>query len=266
VSLARRVANIEQVLTPVQLVLRWLDEAYAFGSLAAYSDSVLASAPSAMPLDRLCREADRSARARVASRDQEQIRRAVNGALVATVMRFELVMRINVLALEVLDRQVLLNALISAQTAVLLSEERRSRRADPIHQRRFGLVRDMARLRVAELAAGDEARRQAERRYLEGHPALFPETLAASSEALVEAARLAAFVTQAAELDGVAPIEPADPPIDEGRVAQLVADFVEPSRSNAYDKLGSGERAITIAAEWLTAKHEGEMAVVEPSP
>ena len=37
-------------------------------------------------------------------------------------------------------------------------------------------------------------------------------------------------------------------------MAALVADLVEPAKSNAHDKLGDGERAAGIAAAWLIAK------------
>jgi len=38
------------------------------------------------------------------------------------------------------------------------------------------------------------------------------------------------------------------------RVACLVADHVEPARLKAYDELGDGQRALTIAMRWLRPK------------
>ena len=56
-TLVRRVTAIETALTPTQLVLRWLDEAHAFGDLESYVRSQLAEPSSEGPLDRLAREA-----------------------------------------------------------------------------------------------------------------------------------------------------------------------------------------------------------------
>ena len=57
-----------------------------------------------------------------------------------------------------------------------------------------------------------------------------------------------------AELDGVPPAEPADPDATAARVTELVADFVEPAKATALEKLGEGQRAQTIAISWLRAK------------
>ena len=56
-TLTRRITAIETSLTPTQLVLRWLDEAHAFGDLESYVRSQLAEPSSEGPLDRLAREA-----------------------------------------------------------------------------------------------------------------------------------------------------------------------------------------------------------------
>ena len=55
-TLDRRIARIEESLSPTQLVLRWLDEAHAFGDIPAYTASVLAKDPPELPLDRLAQE------------------------------------------------------------------------------------------------------------------------------------------------------------------------------------------------------------------
>ena len=58
-----------------------------------------------------------------------------------------------------------------------------------------------------------------------------------SAQATIEAAT---FMERAAELDRVPPAEAPDPDDHATRVAALVADLVEPAKSNAYDKLGDG--------------------------
>jgi hypothetical protein len=63
VTAERRLGAIEASLSPTQLVLRWLDEAHAFGDLESYVRSQLAEPSAEGPLDRLAREAAAGARA-----------------------------------------------------------------------------------------------------------------------------------------------------------------------------------------------------------
>lgn len=53
----RRLSVIETSLSPTQLVLRWLDQAHAFGDLESCVRSLLDAEAADLPLDRLCREA-----------------------------------------------------------------------------------------------------------------------------------------------------------------------------------------------------------------
>jgi hypothetical protein len=57
-----------------------------------------------------------------------------------------------------------------------------------------------------------------------------------------------------AELDGEPPPGDEDPVAFDARVAELVAGFVEPARSRAYDELGDGRRAEALAVRWLRPK------------
>jgi hypothetical protein len=66
----------------------------------------------------------------VRSTNKEAIDGAVRKALRETVFRFELVMRINVVAQELIERQVLLGGVLSAQAALLLGEKGGGRRSD----------------------------------------------------------------------------------------------------------------------------------------
>src|ERR1035437_8100364 len=93
-TLTRRIAAVETALTPTQLVLRWLDEAHAFGDLESYVRSQLAEPSSEGPLDRLAREAASGARASLRGKRPEILDAAVRTALRETVFRFDLVMRI----------------------------------------------------------------------------------------------------------------------------------------------------------------------------
>src|ERR1035437_7454422 len=105
-NLKRRLDAVETSLSPTQLVLRWLAEAHAFGDIESYVASLLAQEPPGAPLDRLARGAAHGARNSMPGQRPELVDAAVRSALRETFFRFELVMRINVEAHELLDREV----------------------------------------------------------------------------------------------------------------------------------------------------------------
>jgi hypothetical protein len=255
-TLERRVTKLEESLSPTQLVLRWLAEAHAYGDIPAYAESQLAQDPPVAPLDRLAREAVGASRASMRGKRPELVDAAVRSALRETVFRFELVMRINVVAHELLDREELIAALFASQLALLLSESGGKRRPDDSHRRRLELIRRLALLRVDELLASREARSIVEARYLDGHGALFPELAARFDGQLRASQEVAASAVRAAELDGVAPGPPENPVALNARAGQLVADLVEPAKVEALDKVGEGRRAFDIAAGWVRSKFE----------
>lgn len=92
-------------------------------------------------------------------------------ALRETVFRFELVFRINVVAHEMIDRELLLYAAFAGQLALLASEDRQERR-DAVHLRRLAVCREVTAGRVSELLAVSNARSIVEGRYLDGRSAL----------------------------------------------------------------------------------------------
>lgn len=253
-TLERRLAKIDETLSPNQLVLRWLAEAHAFGDIPAYVASLLAEDPPVAPLDRLAREAANGARTAMRGKRPELIDAAVRSALRETLFRYELAMRINVTAHELLDREVLLQAVFASQLAMLLNAQRKERPADEAHLERLAQCRDVTLLRVNELLATKEARLTVEARYLDGRPALFPDIAAAFDKQLRASQELAIMAMRCAELDGVAPAKPADPEAINVRSSQLTADLVEPAKAEALEKLGEGERAFGIAAGWVRGK------------
>jgi len=243
----RRLAKIEEGLSPTQLVLRWLAEAHAHGSLEAYVGSLLDLPADQQPIDRLCREAYEGARAQLRGKPAEQVRRAVNSALRETVFRFELVLRIYVVTRELLDREALIDAALSAHVALATSEETRD--VDRLAQ-----LRDLLLVRVDELHATQEARTAVEERYLDGHASLFPDVVGTWEEQVHSTEMIAAMAARLAELDGVPPALAPDPDAATARTTELVADLVEPAKSTALEKLGEGGRAFGIAAAWVRAR------------
>jgi len=260
VTVSRRLSVLESSLTPTQRVLAWLDEAHACGSVDAYVTSMLDQPPDAFPNHRLAREAVTATRTSLRGKPAEVVEAAVRKALRDTVFRFELVMRINIVAHAMLDRERLLYRVFAGQLALLSSEDRKERRADPTYLRRMGQCRDLTADRVNELLAAQEARSIAEERYLDGHPALFPDGVREWAERLRLAEELAVMADRIAELDGVPPAAPMDPDAVSTRAAVLVADLVEPARVTTLDKLDEGRQALTIATRWLRARREPSRA------
>src|SRR5665811_1152588 len=123
-TLARRVDSLETSLSPAQLVLRWLDEAHAFGDLESYVRSQLAEPSVEGPLDRLAHEAVSGARASLRAKRPEIVDAAVASALRETVFRFDLVLRILVTTHDLLEREGLIDAALSAHLALLTTEGR----------------------------------------------------------------------------------------------------------------------------------------------
>jgi hypothetical protein len=255
VTAGRRLAALEAALSPTELVLRWLEEAHAFGDLESYVRSLLGESTPEGPLDRLAREAAQGARTSLRGKGSEVLDAAVRRALRETVFRFELVMRINVTVHELVEREGLIEAALSAHIA-LLTSERDERLGEAMYLEQLATRRDLVLGRVAELHAAQEARAAVEERYLAGHPALFPEAVAAWTEQLKATESLADVAVRLAELDGVPPAEPVDPDKASARVTELAGDLVEPAKSTALEKLGEGRQALTIATGWVRTKLE----------
>jgi hypothetical protein len=253
-TLDRRLSRLDHTLSPTQLVLRWLAEAHAFGDLEAYVASLLTRDQPEAPLDRLAREAVQGARASGRGKRPELIEAAVRSALRETVFRYELALRINVMTHELLDREQLLATLFASQIALLLSERDGKHSPDDSHLRRLEQCRGLTRLRVDELLASQEARTNVETRYLEGHSALFPDIAAAFKDQLKDSTEVSAMAVRAAGFVGLEPDQPDDPGAFRLRVGHIVADLVEPAKSEALDKLGEGRQAFDIAAGWVRGK------------
>jgi hypothetical protein len=255
----RRVAKLEAALTPTQRVLAWVDEAHASGGLSEYVDSLLDQPADVFPANRLAREAAEAARAgrrgRTADVDTEVLR-AVRG----THFRFQLVLRINVVAHDMIERETLVYAALIGQLAALASEGRKERLTDAQRRRLLETLRGFTASRVSQLAAAQDARSIAETRYLAGRAVLFPDDAARWPELLHKAQQLAVMAYRLAELDGVPPPTPDDEaPVD---TEALVADLVEPARVETHEQLDEGYRAFTIATAWLRSKAASSAGVV----
>jgi RHS repeat-associated protein len=91
VTAERRLAAVEAALTPAELVVAWLTEAHAFGSLEHAVRSMLAAEEPVPPMDRLARAASDGARTRMKGRSVEERSKAIDTAVSETIFRFRLV-------------------------------------------------------------------------------------------------------------------------------------------------------------------------------
>ena len=104
-TVARRLDALETSLMPTGRVIAWLEEAHAYGSLSAYVAYLVDQPAEAFPINRLTREAAAAARAEVGRKPPDVVDAAVRKALRATVVRFDLVLRMNVVAHEMIERE-----------------------------------------------------------------------------------------------------------------------------------------------------------------
>src|SRR5712691_7324334 len=96
----RRLSALEANLRPTDRVQGWLAEVHQYGTFKAYFASIVAAGIDGLPLDRLARETKDAAEAQVRGLPRDERDRAVRSAILATVFRFQLVLRI----VELTDR------------------------------------------------------------------------------------------------------------------------------------------------------------------
>ena len=202
-------------------------------------------------MDRLARQAAAGARAGLRGQRPEVVDAAVRQAVRETIFRFELVLRINVVTHEMLDREMLIDALLASQLALLSIDEPNERRTNPPGRPTVAACRDLLGDRVIELRAVEEARSTVEGRYLDARSAVFPDVAVAWADQIRRTEGLAEGAARLAELDGADPRNASEPDALSGRSAVLVADFVEPAKVTALEKLGDTGRAFGIATRWV---------------
>ena len=250
-STARRLASVEATLTPTQIVLRWLEEVHRYDDMPSYMRSLLDRPIGDFPMDRLCREARDIAMVRSRGKSGADIDKAVRRSLVATMFRGQLVLGINVRSQDFLDREGLIYVALVSQVSLAISVPDAPFEATPLA--RLVQARDLLIGRVFELHAFEAARSRVEARYLNGARADVPAGRRAWDRQRQDSEEAAVMATRLAELDGAPPAPPDNPVAFEANVIALAADLVEPAKSKAYNELGDGPRAQTIAAAWLGA-------------
>jgi len=115
-SADRRLDKVEASLSPTALVLRWLAEAHTYDDVTTYTRSLVEEDPPTFPLDRLAHEAETSARqqTRGLPREEPKRRSARRSSRPSSGSSSY------ILAQEFLDREVLIQAALSAYLALAI--------------------------------------------------------------------------------------------------------------------------------------------------
>lgn len=251
-TIERRLAKVEGSLTPTELVLRWLDEAHAHDDMESYMRFLIEGGPDALPMDRLAHEAEENARIRLKGKPRDEIETGVRRSMTEAVFLGQLVLRINVMSAEFLDREQLIQAALGAHLGLAVSGGNDRFESGPLE--RIVQNRNLLFVRVNELHAFETARTIVEGRYLAGAPADFPAARRAWAEQQTASETMTLIALQIAEFDGAPPRPSDEQTVFDARVRTLVGDFVEPAKSKAYDELGDGRRAMSFAMAWLRPK------------
>jgi hypothetical protein len=269
----RRLAKLEGALSPKAATLLWLAEAHQFGSLPAYVDWLIDQPISAAPLERVPQQARAAALEAMRGQPREMAQEAAHQDIRDSIFGVELVLKLNQVAEETIRIDGLRYSALFWEMRALTAEAelaRRSRsRADPsasgLAERWQAWCTASAAL-LTGIHAADEARLLLERRYLDGHPALFPDAIEAWERLRENAERLAS-------LGGALPPLPVgcrrvsrsdviDPPALDldalrARARQesplLAARLIEETRAATLDVLGDSEGATSITARRLRA-------------
>lgn len=243
-TLARRLTAVESAVDPTSRIVAWLAEAHTYGSFDHYTRAAMAGHRDDLPMNRLPREAAAAARAG-APRGSEDI--DVRSAIRAVVFRIHLVLRIAEHTDAILKREQLLLALLTAHVGLAISLPPKEVRPGTLLRHRDALL-----LRVAELMAQAEARSFVERRYLGGHPALFPETRRQWDEQLHDSQEAGIMALRLAELDGAQPMDEALQLVpSQERIEAAVSELVEVPRIKTLDDTGDWRGAQARLRAWV---------------
>jgi hypothetical protein len=269
----RRLVKLEGALSPKAATLLWLAEAHQFGSLPAYVDWLIDQPISASPLERVPAQARAAAVEAARGQPREMVREAAHQATRDAVFLVELVIGLNRAAEESTRTNGLRCAALFWEMRAISSEaelaRRKRSRADrsgpSVVERSQAWCTANAAL-LTGIYAAEEARLLLERRYLDGHLALFPDAIA-------DWQRLREWEERLAGLGGAlrplieghrraprsAVSEPPDLGLDALRTGArtqapaVAARLVEEARAAALEVLGDTEGATSIAAGRLRA-------------
>jgi hypothetical protein len=231
----RRLAKLEGALSAKGATLLWLEEARQLGSLPAYVDWLIDQPISVAPLERVPEQARAAAVEAMRGQPRAVVREAAHQDVRDAIFGVELVLRLNSVAEETIRIEGLRYAIFFWEMRAITAEAalaRRSRsRAGPTVSslaERWQAWCTASAAFLTGIYAAEEARALLERRYLDGHPALFPDAIDEWQRLRERAERLAS-------------LGDALPPLMEGRLRAPRSAEIKPPGPD-LDALRSGAR------------------------
>jgi hypothetical protein len=265
----RRLAKLEGSLPPRAAVLLWLEEAHAFPTLPAYIRSLLGKPLDEYPAERIIERVETAVRADMRGQPRASVEKAVRDRLRDAFFLFELAEKMNLKTAETVELEGLRLALLTCQRRCLeLEAEVPEYREFPYGGRslaeRWPEWREAVSAFLSGLYEAEEVRLVLERRYLDGHPCLFPElageweTLVGHAEGLASVAGLvSAAPGQEAAKRGSKRARSPRLNVDALRAAARakapaqVAHLVDNARFDTFELLGDVTAATTIVERRL---------------
>jgi hypothetical protein len=268
VTAERRLAKLEGALSPKAATLLWLEEAHQFGSLPAYVDWLIDQPISAAPLERVPAQARAAAVGAMRGQPRESVREAAHQTVRDAVFLVELVLKLTVAAEETIRVEGLrhvalfweMRAISADAELARRSRSRAGRSASSLAERWQAWCTASAAF-LTGICAVEEARVFLERRYLDGHCALFPDAIEDWQRLREGAQRLASLggtlpplVEGRRRAPRSASVEPSAPDLDALRArarreaAALATQLLDDARAAAFDVLGDTEGVAEMMA------------------
>ena len=269
----RRLAKLESALSPKAAALLWLAEAHQFGSLPAYVAWLVDQPISVAPIERVPVQARAAVIEAMRGQPREAVREAAHQAVRDAIFLVELILKLNVAAEETIRIEGLRYAELFWKMRAITAEAELARRSRSRADRSpAGLMERWQEWCTAAVAlltgiyVAEEARLLLERRYLDGHAALFPDAIADWEQLRENAERLAS------QASGLPPLpvgrrraprsaEIAPPGLDPDalrasartQAPAIASRLVDDARTGALDVLGDTEGATSMMARRLRA-------------
>jgi hypothetical protein len=265
VTTERRLDALDANLTPTEFVLRWLDEVHAYDDLPAYGRWLADQGTEVHPASRLAREAAESTKARMRGRHQEELVDAVDRALRAALVRFELFLRLNTVAQETVEDETMIRTILSLRYALFFEERRHAPRDVPpsrLEDPRFWHT--LATAQLTRIHAQQLARERLQIRYFEGREVLFPAVRRRWDELVLECRKLVLLTYRWLELEELTEGDMDEAIPDDEVVGHWVDDLLQPARAMALEKLDETDRSYALASQWVRSKHDRASAQHEP--
>ncbi|MEX1171626.1 MAG: hypothetical protein WEG56_03330 [Chloroflexota bacterium] len=251
----RRLAKLEVTLHPREAVLHWLAEAQGYPGIVEYIRSQIVEQPvEAAPLTVIAARAVAAVRAERKGLPRDEVERAALRAQGDAVFLFCLVVVLNGQALEVARFKGVCAAAVFFWMGALLGGPHGPPESEEDARERVAAWRSWRKavdLLSTEVRVETEARAELERRYLAGHPVLFPDgaTAWAGHVELVERLLGLAEVIEPARR----PKRPSGGEPIAAQVEALATRLADDARVKGYELLGERERAVSIMERRLRA-------------